>query len=70
MPLSLANAGQELQVLTINSSHENRMRLVNLGITSGISIRVINRNPSALLVGVRETRIMLDLRLAHQIYVQ
>ncbi|HEY3424612.1 MAG TPA: FeoA family protein [Negativicutes bacterium] len=70
MPLSLANAGQELQVLTINSSHENRMRLVNLGITSGISIRVISRNPSALLVGVRETRIMLDLRLAHQIHVQ
>lgn len=70
MPLSLANTGEERKVVNINSSDETRMRLVNMGITSGISVRVISRNPSSLLIGVRDTRIMLDARLAHQIYVQ
>ncbi len=70
MPLSLANTGEECKVITINSSDETRMRLINLGITSGISVRVISRSPSSLLIGVRDTRIMLDNRLAHQIHVQ
>jgi ferrous iron transport protein A len=70
MPLTMANTGKEVKVTTINSPHDMRMRLTNLGITPGISVRVISRNPSSLLVGVRDTRIMLNFGIAHQIQVQ
>lgn len=70
MPLTMANANKEFQVIAINSSHDLRMKLCNLGILAGTSVRVISRNPSSLLVGVRDTRIMLDFKVAHQIHVQ
>jgi ferrous iron transport protein A len=70
MPLTMANTGQELKVVSVNSSHDMRMRLTNLGITPGIAVRVISRNPSSLVVGVRDTRIMLNYGIAHQIFVQ
>jgi Fe2+ transport system protein FeoA len=70
MTLTMANTGQELKVVSVNSSHDMRMRLTNLGITPGIAVRVISRNPSSLLVGVRDTRIMLHYGIAHQIVVQ
>jgi ferrous iron transport protein A len=70
MPLTMANTGKEVTVLAINSSHDVRMRLTNLGITPGISLRVISRNPSSMLIGVRDTRLMVNFGLAHQIQVQ
>lgn len=70
MPLTMASPGQEVKITRIHGSDSTCMRLVNMGITAGIPVRVISRNPSSLLVGVRETRIMMDVRLAHQIYVQ
>lgn len=67
MPLSFVNSGQEVKVLTIHGPETNRMRLVNMGITAGIPLRVISRSSSSMLIGVRETRLMVDTRLAHQI---
>jgi|GEM_PF-4083467 len=70
MPLTMANPHKELHITAIHSSQDMRMRLCNMGITAGIPVRVISRSPSSLLVGVRDTRIMLDFKTAHQIHVQ
>ncbi len=70
MPLTLARQGHNHKVMAINGPEATRMRLVNMGITAGIPVRVISRSPSSILVSVRDTRIMLDNRLALQIYVQ
>jgi Fe2+ transport system protein FeoA len=70
MPLAFGRSGKQFRVIRINGSDETRMRLVNMGITNGSKIRIISRMPAAFLVGVRETRIMLDIKLAEQIDVQ
>lgn len=70
MPLTMANPNKEMHITAIHSSHDVRMRLCNLGFTAGIPVRIISRNPSSLLVGIRDTRIMLDFKIAHQIHVQ
>lgn len=70
MPLTMASPGQEVKIVRMSNSETACMRLVNMGITPGAPVRIISRSPSSLLVGVRETRIMLDNRIAHQIHVQ
>ena len=70
MPLTMVNSGEEFKVMNINGPHGGRMRLTNLGINPGSTIRVINRNSSSLLVGIRDSRIMINVGLAHQIQVQ
>ncbi|MEN6411441.1 MAG: FeoA family protein [Veillonellales bacterium] len=70
MPLTMVRPGQEVKIIKMNNPETTCMRLVNMGITPGAPLRLISRSPSSLLVGVRETRIMLDNRIAHQIHVQ
>ncbi len=70
MPLAMANSGQELIILNINGSKELRMRLTDMGITPGTAVRIISKNPASLLIGLRDTRIMINSGIAHQIQVQ
>lgn len=70
MPLTMANFGREFTIVNVNGSTDLRMKLTNMGITPGIAVRIISKNPSSLLIGFRDTRIMLDSGIAHQIQVQ
>lgn len=70
MPLTMANSGREFTVISINGTTNMRMKLNNIGIMPGIVVRIISKNPSSLLIGFRDTRIMIQSGLAHQILVQ
>ncbi|SEO47170.1 FeoA family protein [Propionispora vibrioides] len=70
MPLTMASPGQEVKVVDIRHCGDHRIRLLDMGLTTGALVRVISRNASSLLIGVKRTRIMLEFRLAHQIDVQ
>lgn len=70
MPLMLANSGREFTIVSVNGSTDLRMKLTNMGITPGTAVRIISKNPTSLLIGLRDTRIMLDNGIAHQIRVQ
>ncbi|WP_346354370.1 FeoA family protein [Azotosporobacter soli] len=69
MPLTMLNAGQAAQILEIHGSPAVRVRLADLGLTVGSDLRVISRNGGSVLVGVRESRLMIQQGLAHQIEV-
>ncbi|HBS61083.1 MAG TPA: ferrous iron transport protein A [Firmicutes bacterium] len=70
MPLAMMNSGREYRIVNINGSTDLRMKLVNMGITPGVAVRIISKSPSSLLIGLRDTRIMLNSGIAHQIQVQ
>lgn len=70
MPLTMANSSQDFKVMAIKGSPDIRMRLTHLGITSGSIVRIINRSTSSLIIGIRDSRIMINFGLAHQIQVQ
>lgn len=69
MPLSLVSSGKEVEVLAINGSHAMQMRLVSLGILPGVTVHVLNRDSSSLLLKIRSTRLMLQHSVAQQVQV-
>lgn len=70
MPLTMADYGRKFTIVNVNGPADLRMKLTNMGITPGTAVRIISRNPSSLLIGFRDTKIMLDSGIAQQIRVQ
>lgn len=70
MPLTMVNMGKEYRIVNVNGSTDLRMKLTNMGITPGTAVRIISKNPASLLIGLRDTRIMINSGVAHHIYVQ
>jgi ferrous iron transport protein A len=70
MPLTMVNCDQDYKVTHINGPHVTRMKLTNLGITCGSTIRIVNRSLSTIIVAIRNSRIMIECGMANQIQVQ
>jgi len=70
MSLVMAKSGEVFTVSSLEGPHELRMRLVNLGIFPGAIIQILQRTSSTVLLKVQDTRLMIQQRLACQVYVK
>jgi Fe2+ transport system protein FeoA len=69
IPLSIASAGQELQLVKIQAGRKLTHRLAELGLTPGVKIRVVQDNGGPLLISVRGSRIAIGRGMAHKLLV-
>jgi ferrous iron transport protein A len=70
MPLSMVSSGEAVKVQAINGPHAMQIRLVNLGILPGVSVRILNHDSSSLLLKIKNTRLMLHRSIASLVQVQ
>ncbi len=69
VPLSMAPAGQILQLETINAGKRLTHRLAELGLTPGVSLTIVQDAGGPLLIAVRGSRIAMGRGLAHKLLV-
>jgi ferrous iron transport protein A len=71
MPLSLADAGKELTVTSINGGSGLHRRLADMGLTLGAMVTVVcGCHPGPLLVDVRGSRLGLGFGVAQKVMVK
>ena len=69
--LSKMNSGEKCRVIAVENDSEIRVRLNDLGVVSGSLIEVLTGSKdSNFLVGIGNTRIGLEYKLAEAITVQ
>jgi Fe2+ transport system protein FeoA len=68
-PLSMSVAGQELRLDEIRAGRRLTHRLAELGLTPGVTLRVVQKNGGPLLISVRGSRIAIGRGLAHKLLV-
>ena len=69
MPLSLADAGEELTVKRIGGSPEIKKHLEDLGFNVGGTVTVINKLGENVIVKVKDSRIAINDEMARRIIV-
>ena len=70
MPLSMATPGDMVKVATVRAGRGLQRRLADMGLTPGISLRVISsQRPGQVLIDVRGSRLALGHGVAHKIIV-
>ena len=68
-PLTMAGAGQPLQLVDIHAGHSLTHRLAEMGLTRGVTLQVIQANGGPLLISVRGSRVALGRGIAHKLHV-
>ena len=69
MPLTFADAGEELVIKKIGGKPEVKKHLENLGFVAGGSVTVINTIAGNLIVNVKEARVAISKEMAQKIMV-
>ncbi len=69
MPLSLANAGEEVTIRKIGGSPEIKKHLEDLGFTVGETVTVTNKLGENVIVKVKESRVALNNDMARRIMI-
>lgn len=69
IPLTQAPVGKSLQLVNIRGGREITHRLVELGLTPGASIKVLQNSGGPLLVLVRNSRIAIGRGMAFHVHV-
>ncbi|BBB89469.1 MAG TPA: FeoA family protein [Methylomusa anaerophila] len=69
MPIHLANRNRKWIVTDLGGSREERSRLSDLGFIPGTPVYVVSCHPTALVISVRGSRIMLNHSMARHIHV-
>jgi Fe2+ transport system protein FeoA len=71
MPLSLASEGDTVELVNIVAGLKFRKRLADLGLGTGMTVRVMqNKMPGPLLLAIKEdTRLAVGRGMAHKIRV-
>lgn len=70
MPLSMAGAGQLLQLVEIQAGRQLTHRLAELGLTRGVTLQVVQDAGGPLLISVRGSRVAIGRGMAHKLLVQ
>lgn len=72
LPLHMAQAGETVELVKIRSCATVKKRLVDLGLTPGMSFRVVQRCASGgLIIAVRhDSRLALSQTIAEKIWVR
>jgi Fe2+ transport system protein FeoA len=70
MPLSMVQPGESVQVVGIRAGWGLRRRLAEMGLTAGVTVRVMNRQRHGpVVLDLRGTRLALGHGVAHKIMV-
>ncbi len=67
MPLSMAKAGEIIEIKKITGKDEIRQHLAELGLVLEEKVRVINEVNGNLIIQVKDSRIALDRSMANRI---
>lgn len=70
MPLSIVPAGKLVKVVSINAGWGLQRRLADMGLTPGLTVRVIgSHRPGSVVLDVRGSRLALGRGMSHKISV-
>ena len=69
MPLTFADAGEELVIKKIGGKPEVKKHLENLGFVVGSGVSVINTMGGNVIVKVKEARVAISKEMAQKIMV-
>ena len=70
IPLSMVSQGDQVYIVSINAGWGLQRRLADMGLTSGLKVRVIrSQRHGAVVLDVRGSRLALGRGLAHKIMV-
>ena len=69
MPLTMAKAGDTVNIQKITGQDEVRLHLAELGFVVGSQVTVVNEIAGNLIVQVKESRLALDKTMANRIMV-
>ncbi|BCD68702.1 FeoA domain-containing protein [Nitratiruptor sp. YY09-18] len=70
MPLTMASVGRKLKIVDIRGGRKAIDRLLAMGISPGIEIKLLKNDGGPLLVKLGESRIALGFGLADKIIVE
>ena len=68
-PLTQAAIGQQVQLKSIKGGRHLNHRLVEMGLTPGVSIRVLQNSGGPLLLAISDSRIALGRGMARKVNV-
>ena len=69
MPLSFAEAGEEMTIQSIGGRPDVRQHLETLGFVPGGKVTVVSSINGNLIVNVKDTRVAVDKSLANKIMI-
>ena len=69
MPLTMASAGQEMQIKKIGGKDETGRFLENLGFVIGGWITIVSEMNGNLIVKVKDSRVAISKEMANKIMV-
>ena len=69
MPLTMAEAGREIQIRKIGGKDETRRFLENLGFVTGGFVAVVSEINGNLIVKVKDARVAISKEMANKIMV-
>lgn len=69
VPLSMADVGEERNVIRITGRDEQRKHLEKLGFVEGAAVTVVSKIAGNLIVNVKDSRVAIDRSLANRIMV-
>ena len=69
MPLTFADAGEELVIKKIGGKPEVKKHLENLGFVTGTDVSVLNTIGGNVIVRVKETRVAISREMAQKIMI-
>ena len=69
LPLTMADSGQRLRLVSIGGDTRRSHRLTELGLTPGVELVVLRDDGGALLIAVGDTRLALGRGLAQRVFV-
>ncbi len=68
-PLTQAPVGQQVQLVNIDGGRKLNHRLVEMGLTPGVNIRILQNSGGPLLLAISDSRIALGRGMAHKVNV-
>jgi ferrous iron transport protein A len=68
-PLSQAQAGQQVRLVSIHGGRQLTHRLVEMGLTPGVTVRILQNSGGPLLVAESDSRIAVGRGMADKIDV-
>ncbi len=68
-PLTEAPIGKPVRLVSINGGKKLNHRLVEMGLTPGVKIRILQNSGGPLLLAISDSRIALGRGMAHKINV-
>lgn len=71
MPLAMVTPGEEVRLTAIHGGQGIRKRLADLGLTLGMTVRVMQQGGHGpLILAVKDSRLALGRGMAHKIMVE